>query len=122
MSLADKLEGLGEKATAGPWTWTDDNGPEFPKQWRIVPGVLLADGASGTPGGDEIDRANAALIVELRNALPTIITALRSRPTVEEVARALGDPELFVGPPIKSPQLAFEAACVALSLFGEEGK
>ncbi len=60
------------KHTPGPWSWTDDNGPEFPKQWRIHPGVLMSDGTSGTPGGDEIDRANAALI----SAAPCLAEAL----------------------------------------------
>jgi hypothetical protein len=95
-TLADTLSALEGKATAGPWTWTDDNGPEFPKQWRIDPGVLLADCTSGTPGGDEIDRANAALIVALRNFLPDILAALREREVMRaalDAARALAEPE-----------------------------
>lgn len=83
-NIADEIERLAGEATIAPWLWTDDNGPEFPKQWRIHPGVLLADGNSGTPGGDEIDHANAALIVALRNNLPAIIRALRSEARLRE--------------------------------------
>ena len=36
--------------------------PFHHSDWRLAPGVLLADCNSGTPGGDEIDRANARLI------------------------------------------------------------
>lgn len=60
--------------TPGPW-------PKFPRQWRIHPGVLLSDGNSGTPGGDEIDRANAALIAaapDLAEALSTAMIALEA--------------------------------------------
>ena len=81
--LASELEALAKDATPGPWSWTEDNGPKMPKQWRIAPGVLLADCSSGTPGGDSIDRANAALIVGLRNDLPAILSALRKAGEME---------------------------------------
>ena len=69
-----ELRGLMEKASNRPWSWTDDNGVACPPlQWRLAPGVLLADGTSGTPGGDSIDRANAALIVAAVNALPALL-------------------------------------------------
>lgn len=88
-NIADEIERLAGEATIAPWLWTDDNGPEFPKQWRIHPGVLLADGNSGTPGGDEIDHANAALIVALRNNLPAIICALRSEARLREALECI---------------------------------
>lgn len=47
--------------TPGPWRWRDDQ--VLPMgQWTLSPGILIADGNDGTPGGDEHDRANASLI------------------------------------------------------------
>ena len=90
--LASELEALAKDATPGPWSWTEDNGPKMPKQWRIAPGVLLADCSSGTPGGDSIDRANAALIVGLRNDLPAILSALRKAGEMEAALRFYAGP------------------------------
>ena len=88
--LASELEALAKDATPGPWSWTEDNGPKMPKQWRIAPGVLLADCSSGTPGGDSIDRANAALIVGLRNDIPAILSALRKAGEMEAALQTIG--------------------------------
>ena len=57
--------------TPGPWEWTHDAEP-YSSQWTLSPGVLMVDGQDGTPGGDEIDRANARLIA----AAPKLQTAL----------------------------------------------
>lgn len=74
-----KLRELLAKATPGPWEWRDDqmSVPEWPVvQWTISPGVLIADTNNGTPGGDEIDQANAALIVAAVNALPSLLDTI----------------------------------------------
>ena len=55
--------------TPGPWAWNHDEAG----QWFLSPGVLIADTDNGTPGGDEIDRANAALIA----AAPELLEAAR---------------------------------------------
>ena len=46
--------------TEGPWEWKNDDQPHI--KYRLAPGVLITDYESGTPWGDEIDRANARLI------------------------------------------------------------
>lgn len=56
--------------TPGPWEWTHDAEP-YSSQWTLSPGVLMVDGQDGTPGGDEIDRANARLIA----AAPELLDA-----------------------------------------------
>jgi hypothetical protein len=45
------------KHTTGSWHWRHEA-----TGWYLSPGVLIADGTDGTPGGDELDRANARLI------------------------------------------------------------
>lgn len=55
------------KATPRPWEWTKEEG-----YWFLSPGVLICDGTDGSPEGDEIDRANAALIVEAVNNYDTL--------------------------------------------------
>jgi hypothetical protein len=90
-SLADRLEALAGKATAGPWValcgksytriYTDTE--KMLKCLRAQIGsVQIADIAGPSdneirPWNGERWEADAALIVELRNALPTIIAALR---------------------------------------------
>lgn len=56
--------------TPGPWSWTHDADPHS-SQWTLSPGVMLVEGSDGTPGGDEIDRANARLIA----AAPDLLEA-----------------------------------------------
>ena len=57
--LIESLTGFTQK----PWSWVNDQAhTKWEHGWRVAPGVLLADGLDGTPDGDEIDRANAALI------------------------------------------------------------
>ena len=97
-SLADKLEGLAEKATAGPWdagdegAWIATNSPDIKLGRTHGYGcgndfvASLNDGEYHEYYDGAEQHANAALIVELRNALPTIITALRD---VERMREAL---------------------------------
>jgi hypothetical protein len=67
MSLADRLEALAGKATAGTWFTADlDQGMQI---WSSAHQYI---GATRDYTGND-----AALIVELRNALPEIIAALR---------------------------------------------
>lgn len=78
-TLLETLRALAPVVTPGEWYWANDqlSTPNNPvRQWTISPGVLIADGCNGTPGGDTIDQANARLIVTLRNALPELIAAL----------------------------------------------
>lgn len=48
--------------TPGPWEWSDQELQPLGTQWSLTPGILIAEGNDGTPGGDKIDRANARLI------------------------------------------------------------
>lgn len=73
----EELKALLDKATRGPWKWVRDRsglgGP-----WRLTPGVMWPSNSEATPGGDEIDRANASLIV-LAPTLAAEVIALRER-------------------------------------------
>lgn len=59
--------------TAGPWEWKDDD-LETLGMYRLAPGILATDMTDGTPWGDEIDQANAALIA----AAPDLLKALKA--------------------------------------------
>ena len=59
--------------TPGPWHWASNQLGIAGTQWALAPGILIADTNNGTPGGDSIDRANAALIA----AAPELLAALR---------------------------------------------
>lgn len=58
--------------TPGPWKWEIDGKGTAWAAYSLSPGVLLTDFGSGTPWGDEIDRANADLIA----AAPDLYEAL----------------------------------------------
>lgn len=58
------------KHTPGPWWWRREKAKPV-QGWYLAPGVLIADGNDGTPGGDEMDRANANLIA----AAPDLLNA-----------------------------------------------
>jgi len=80
-ALADELERLAKEATPGPWTADVDYhyGPIVtdPK------GDIVADYTLWEGDRDEA-RTNAALIANLRNNLPAILSALRQREHQEE--------------------------------------
>ena len=80
------LQALRAKMTPGEWQWRYDAlGTDYP-QWSIQPGILIADGTDGTPGGDMIDKANAAGIVALVNASDALIAeVLALRAEVERL-------------------------------------
>lgn len=69
--------------TPGEWQWRNDATYPGRYAWSIQPGVLMAEGTDGTPGGDEIDRANAAFIA----AAPRLVRDLVAE--VEELRAAL---------------------------------
>ena len=94
-TLADEIEGLAEKATAGPWA----HRPQEYDDWGVIrmaerdqdgfmrhvckcayvasPEELCEHRRNGTdPAGD-----TASLIVALRNNLPAILAALRAQPS-----------------------------------------
>ena len=82
------LQALLAKMTPGEWQWRYDAlWTDYP-QWSIQPGILIADGTDGTPGGDMIDKANAAGIVALVNAAPALLaSAARAAELEQEVSR-----------------------------------
>jgi|HigsolmetaAR202D_1030399.scaffolds.fasta_scaffold01008_22 hypothetical protein len=65
-----ELRRLYEAATPGPWHWRYDDALE---KWTIAPGILIADHTDGTPGGDELDVANANLIPAMHAAFPFLL-------------------------------------------------
>jgi len=77
--------------TPGPWEWTHDAEP-YSSQWTLSPGVLMVDGQDGTPGGDEIHRANARLIAAAPDLLAAVKDARSMLATVEVVDGEDGDP------------------------------
>jgi len=91
----ERIRGLLEKATPGPWEWRDDQltppWEPFRKQWSIAPGVLIAEGKDGTPGGDEIDRTNAELIVTLRNSAQALLAQAERVAVLEEALRPFAE-------------------------------
>lgn len=98
-TLADEIEALAKEATQQPWEWKKHSPKEreyFAGDWRLAPGILLVEENGGTPGGDSIDRANAALIVALVNNRAAIVAALREVSALkEEVERLRGALEPF---------------------------
>jgi len=71
MSLADELERLGNATESGDW-YADSLG--------YIPSAGVTDVHSGDRRGAEfMPKADAALIVALRNNLPAIIEALRAQ-------------------------------------------
>ena len=82
MELLPRLNELERFATEAPWHWT-----EYNKAGKILPRILsprlevcnFGSDTDYTPSeGEPPDKGDKALIVELRNALPTIIAALEA--------------------------------------------
>jgi hypothetical protein len=77
--------------TPAPWAWAPDLHP-YSDQWTLSPGVLIADGRNGTPGGDEADQANARLIAcapEMAEMLWQYRNDLRHPPAPDSIERRL---------------------------------
>ena len=89
-TLADELERLGKEATPGEWSCVD-NSWEFSTIYDPNGSVLASVPIHSLTTEETQDQyepikeANAALIVALRNNLPTILSALREREEVEPV-------------------------------------
>lgn len=118
MNLADQIEALDAKATAGPWeTDSTDNGGSGSERfnyysvgagpagkWETIVDTLNSDVAEiheewdGDEHGvyhhawDDQGRANCELIVALRNAVPEILAALRLAETSSITALSDGAP------------------------------
>lgn len=76
------LERLLSEATKTPWSWKKHPPKDrgfYSDDWRLAPGILVPEDYAGTPGGDEIDRANAALIVAAINSLPALLAIARQQ-------------------------------------------
>ena len=96
---SNELVGIREllaKATPGPWQWVQGHCHD-PEQWSLSPGVLMADERDGTPGGDEIDRANAELIALAPTlAAENLTLSTRIKELEEENVRLRDELEHFV--------------------------
>jgi hypothetical protein len=64
----EAVERLLDGVTPGPWRWHNDAG-----DWYLAPGVWVAWGTDGTPGGDVIDRANSRFIASSRDLVPALL-------------------------------------------------
>ena len=89
----DDLRKLLADATPGPWGWKPDE--DGGVQWCLAPGVLLVEPGitDGTPDGDSIDRANAALISAAPDLAAEVLrlreTEAALRAEVERLRKAL---------------------------------
>jgi len=84
--LSDRLEALAEKATKGPWeaigTDPAEGGDWFWLKAQPNPAMRSFTKEIGAVNGSQSDptqQANAAMIVELVNNLPTILQALKDK-------------------------------------------
>ena len=81
--LIKKLEALEAKATKGPWYLHDGGFSGIPwisaGNWERQDGSYVRGGSILNMVAHEEREQDAALIVELRNNLPAIITALRAQ-------------------------------------------
>lgn len=83
MSLFEELTELAERATPGPWEALGSDPAEgFDCFWLRGPKCDI--GSINGMQADSEQRANAALIVKLRNALPDILAALQERNRLRE--------------------------------------
>lgn len=79
--LADRIEALDAKATAGEWL--------APRRTSVIGSGIIA-APVGRMVGDIFEHDNAALIVALRNAVPEILAALRLAETSAALPDAAG--------------------------------
>ena len=84
MSVAEMLERLAALATPGPWSvCTDATGDTFVASMTDSADSVCEFGAGEDDEGQSSLDADAALIVALRNNLPTIIKALKALERVD---------------------------------------
>lgn len=102
MALADELEGLAKKATAGPWEIDSERdcehgfndwslAAEINGKWRVVLDTINSDlkeieddrDGEGGSAWDAVGQANLKLVAALVNNLPTILATLRQPASVE---------------------------------------
>lgn len=73
-----------ENGTKGDWQWRQ--GLTSPShQWTLSPGILIADTTNGTPDGDSIDQANAALIENARRIAREVLELRAAKWDVKHV-------------------------------------
>ncbi len=84
--LENELRELAEKATPGDW-WVD--GPPNNQIIWSAPEIRVCFMSHSDGKDSERDIATAALIVALRNSLPTILAALAERDKMREALEAL---------------------------------
>lgn len=93
-----------------PWEWRDDDGMR-----RLAPGVLWLNDTPGSGGiwGDEIDRANAALIA----AAPDLLAVIKTFVSAFEEAypEAVGKDEDWIYDEHRGPGMAYLAALKAIA-------
>lgn len=75
MNRIEELTALLERISPGEWEWRDDiNSGE----WCLSPGVLITSYTDGTPGGDEIDQANARFIAAAPQAMRDLLEVAKA--------------------------------------------
>ena len=80
MTLIERLERAESKATPGPWSrCCYANGDTFIASVTDTAETVCEFGAMDSDEAQEQLDADAELIVELRNNMPTILAALRAR-------------------------------------------
>jgi len=78
-----------------PWQWLKDNLDDGSIQWRLSPGILLPDGTDGTPSGDKMDLANAALIAAAPDLHRELAAALAREAALREALSFYADPKSY---------------------------
>ena len=95
-ALIERLRDLLAKATPGPWAYdTSEPDPMFTPNWSIYPVADCEYSIAEVNGQVKKSAAEAQLIVEAVNALPTLLAAFAQSGVDREAVARIIDPDLW---------------------------